>query len=58
MPPFSPLQLIALVAGVLYAVLAATLWVMLRRRHPAVPLTLWIAGALLAGLALGHSFML
>ena len=52
MLPFSPLQLIALVAGVLYAVLALTLWVMLRRRHPPVPLTLWIAGALLAGMAL------
>ncbi|MES2715653.1 MAG: HAMP domain-containing sensor histidine kinase [Pseudomonadota bacterium] len=52
MLPTSPLPLIALVAGVLYGLLALTLWVLLRRRHPAVPLALWIAGALLAGLAL------
>lgn len=52
MLPFTPLQLIALVAGVLHGLLALTLWTLLRRRHPAVPLALWIAGALLAGLAL------
>jgi signal transduction histidine kinase len=52
MLPFSPLQLIALVAGVLHAVLALTLWLLLRRRHPAVQLALWVGGAWLAGLAL------
>jgi signal transduction histidine kinase len=52
MPPLSPLQTIALVAGVLYGLLALTLWLLLRRRHPAVPLALWVAGAVLAGLAL------
>jgi len=52
MPPMSPLQMIALVAGVLYVLLAFTLWLLLRRRHPGLPLGLWIAGALLTGLAL------
>ncbi len=52
MPPLTPLQTIALVAGVLYGLLALTLWLLLRRRHPAVPLALWVAGAVLAGLAL------
>lgn len=52
MLPLSPLQLTALVAGVLYGMLAGTLWVLLRRRHAAVPLALWVAGALLAGVAL------
>lgn len=52
MPPLSPLQTIALVAGVLYGALALTLWLLLRRRHPLVPLSLWVAGAVLAGVAL------
>ncbi len=52
MPPLSPLPLIALVAGVLYGLLALTLWTLLRRRHPAQPLALWVGGALLAGLAM------
>ncbi len=52
MLPFSPLALVALVAGVLYGVLALTLWALLRRRHPTLPLALWVGGALLAGLAL------
>jgi signal transduction histidine kinase len=52
MPPLTPLQTIALVAGVLYGLLALTLWLLLRRRHPAIPLALWVAGAVLAGLAL------
>lgn len=52
MPPLSPLQTIALVAGVLYGLLALTLWGLLRRRHPPVPLALWVAGAVLTGLAL------
>ena len=34
----SPLQMIALVAGVLYGLLALTLWLLLRRRHPALDL--------------------
>ena len=49
---FSPLALIALVAGVLYGLLALTLWLLLRRRHAARPLALWVGGALLAGQAL------
>jgi signal transduction histidine kinase len=52
MLPLSLLQLTALLAGVLYGMLALTLWVLLRRQHPAMPLALWVAGALLAGLAL------
>ena len=52
MLPIFPLQLIALVAGVLYGLLALTLWWLLRRRHPPLPLALWITGALLAGGAL------
>ena len=52
MLPFTPLALIALVAGVLYGLLALTLWRLLRRRHPVLPLALWVGGAMLAGLAL------
>ena len=52
MLPFTPLQLTALVAGVLYGLLALTLWTLLRRRHPALPLALWVGGALLSGVAL------
>ncbi|MDH4391136.1 MAG: HAMP domain-containing sensor histidine kinase [Aquabacterium sp.] len=48
----SPLQLTAMVAGVLYGMLAITLWVLLRRRHAAQPLSLWVIGALLAGVGL------
>ena len=52
MLPLAPLQLIALVAGVLYGLLALTLWTLLHRRHPVRPLALWASGALLAGVAL------
>ena len=52
MPPSTPLTLIALVAGVVYALLALTLWLLLRRRHPRLPLALWVSAALLSGLAL------
>ena len=52
MLPNSALTLIALVAGVLYGVLALTLWVLLRHRHPTLPLALWVSGAVLSGLAL------
>ena len=52
MPPLPPLQLIALIAGVLYGLLALTLWAGLRRRPPTLPLALWICGAGLAGIAL------
>ena len=51
-PSLSPLQMTALLAAVLHGLLALTLWLLLRRRQPTPALPLWLAGALLAGLAL------
>ncbi|MEK8050389.1 ATP-binding protein [Ideonella sp. DXS22W] len=41
-----------LIVGLLYALVALTVWALLQRRHPRVPLALWSLGAASAGLAM------
>ncbi|MDT7836672.1 sensor histidine kinase [Aquabacterium sp. OR-4] len=50
-PDISPSSA-TLVVGLLYAVVALTVWALLLHRHPRVPLALWSLGAAAAGLAL------
>lgn len=51
--PFSQnLQAITMVTGVLYLLMALTVWGMLVRRHPRLPTRLWSLGSLAAGLGL------
>ncbi|OGB05476.1 MAG: hypothetical protein A3E25_12175 [Burkholderiales bacterium RIFCSPHIGHO2_12_FULL_69_20] len=42
-------QLVALVSGVLYGLLALTVWSLLHHRHHALPVNLWTAGSLTMG---------
>lgn len=42
-------QLVALASGVLYGLLALTVWSLLHRRHHALPVNLWSAGSLAMG---------
>lgn len=46
------LQTVALAVGMLYLLMALTVWVMLMRRHPQLPLALWSVGSLCAGAGL------
>ena len=46
------LQTVALAVGVLYLLMAFTVWLMLLRRHPKLPLALWSVGSLCAGAGL------
>ena len=47
-----PLQSISMLTGLLFGLMALTVWAMLLRRHPRIPTRLWTLGSLAAGVGL------